>query len=270
MASIYKIWNELNDNVYIGQTIRPLSARWKEHTQRYKYIENHLYLAMRKYGIQYFHIELIEECLEKDLDEREKYWIAYYNSYYDGYNETIGGQGIPKYEIEEEDIERLWKEGKTISQIADELQVTRTAIKNRIYDKPYYNEEESQLRGRKVLAKTKEKPIIQLTLDGKEINRFNSGVEAQEKTGIDRKAISQALRTGGNSHGYKWKYVNQEDNKRKVIGIIQLDKEDNILKIYSSVKKASEETGISKSSIYSVCTGRQKTGGGYKWKYKYE
>lgn len=49
---------------------------------------------MRKYGIENFSIEVIEECKEEDLILREAYWIQFYNSYNDGYNMTEGkGEG---------------------------------------------------------------------------------------------------------------------------------------------------------------------------------
>jgi hypothetical protein len=49
---------------------------------------------MRKYGIDNFNIEVIEECPEEDLILREAYWISYYDSYKNGYNMTEGkGEG---------------------------------------------------------------------------------------------------------------------------------------------------------------------------------
>jgi hypothetical protein len=47
---------------------------------------------MRKYGIENFFVEKIEECEEDRLDEREIYWIQKYNSFNDGYNSTLGGR----------------------------------------------------------------------------------------------------------------------------------------------------------------------------------
>ena len=48
---------------------------------------------MRKYGIEHFHIELIEET--NNPEEREKYWIEQYRSFKYGYNATLGGDGKP-------------------------------------------------------------------------------------------------------------------------------------------------------------------------------
>lgn len=48
--------------------------------------------AIHKYGKDKFHISLIEEVSVEKLNEREKYWITYYDSYNNGYNLTLGGQ----------------------------------------------------------------------------------------------------------------------------------------------------------------------------------
>lgn len=50
---------------------------------------------MKKYGIEHFHIEQLEECVVDLEEEREKYWIEQYNSFKEGYNATLGGDGKP-------------------------------------------------------------------------------------------------------------------------------------------------------------------------------
>lgn len=93
---IYKISNSVNDKVYIGQTRRPLAKRWKQHKQRAVYGNQHLYLAMRKYGIECFSIEKIDEATSKEeLDVKEEYWIKFFNSIKNGYNELPGGTANP-------------------------------------------------------------------------------------------------------------------------------------------------------------------------------
>jgi len=52
------------------------------------------YRAIRKYGENNFYIELLETTTIDNLNEREKYWISYYNSYKNGYNSTLGGDGV--------------------------------------------------------------------------------------------------------------------------------------------------------------------------------
>lgn len=82
---IYKIENLLNHKIYIGQS-RNISQRWKDHRNLYKKDDSPLYRAMRKYGIENFSFKIIEECPIDLLNERECYWIKYYNSLNEGYN----------------------------------------------------------------------------------------------------------------------------------------------------------------------------------------
>jgi group I intron endonuclease len=89
-VGIYKIENLVNGHCYIGQSI-DIELRWRRHKEAVKKVDYPLYLAIRKYGIKNFSFKIVQECSVNELDEREIYWIKYYNSYYDGYNQTIGG-----------------------------------------------------------------------------------------------------------------------------------------------------------------------------------
>ena len=94
MAYIYKIENDINQKIYIGKTTRSLEERFAEHCRMSKLEgkeKRPLYAAMRKYGIEHFHISLIEETYEPE--ERERYWIEYFSSFKNGYNATQGGDG---------------------------------------------------------------------------------------------------------------------------------------------------------------------------------
>jgi group I intron endonuclease len=94
LAYIYKISNDINDKVYIGKTYSDIQDRFREHcadSKKRRCEKRPLYNAMNKYGIEHFFIELVEET--DDPSEREKFWIAYYNSYHNGYNGTKGGDG---------------------------------------------------------------------------------------------------------------------------------------------------------------------------------
>ena len=94
MAYIYKIENDINQKIYIGKTTRSLEERFAEHCRMSKLEgkeKRPLYAAMRKYGVEHFHISLIEETYEPE--ERERYWIEYFSSFKNGYNATLGGDG---------------------------------------------------------------------------------------------------------------------------------------------------------------------------------
>lgn len=98
-GKIYKITNKENGLIYIGCTISSLDKRFKEHlsrcfTSNYK---SKLYNSMKKYGQENFIIELIEECDFNLIYETEKKYIDQYNSYNNGLNATIGGEGCLGY-----------------------------------------------------------------------------------------------------------------------------------------------------------------------------
>ena len=106
MGYIYKITNKQNGNIYIGQTRIDVIGRWKTHCN-ISYNQNSeeyhfaLHKAIRKYGVEGFSVDTIEECPDDKLNERERFWIAYYDSYNNGYNESLGGDGHSKYNYDD-------------------------------------------------------------------------------------------------------------------------------------------------------------------------
>ena len=101
---IYKIYNDVNDKIYIGQTIRTIKERWSQHkSAAKKHIDAlAIHIAMNKYNINSFHIQLIEkhsfctiELLCKELNNREVFYIEKYKSKApNGYNISDGGSGV--------------------------------------------------------------------------------------------------------------------------------------------------------------------------------
>lgn len=113
---IYKITNLINNKCYIGQTIKTAEERWKEHQAHafgsHPNDQNKtLYQAIRKYGIENFSFEVIQDNIDtfEKLDKAEIYWIDYYNSFVKGYNETFGGQQYHKILPNKEIIEDYYK-----------------------------------------------------------------------------------------------------------------------------------------------------------------
>ena len=95
-CGIYIIKNNQNDLVYIGQSV-DIPIRWNAHKYAAAHYDNPLYKqdihkAMNELGIENFYIEVLEECNYEELSEREIFWIKEYNSYYEGYNMTLGGE----------------------------------------------------------------------------------------------------------------------------------------------------------------------------------
>ena len=87
---IYRVINESNGKVYIGQTVRGLHERRRKHN--YSKEHSHFHRAIRKYGKNNFKWKMLEECdSQEQLNNRERYYIKKYNSLKNGYNMTAGG-----------------------------------------------------------------------------------------------------------------------------------------------------------------------------------
>lgn len=137
---IYKITNKINGKIYVGQTMKSLEERFQKHcwgtTEKDSYHFNMaIKKAIKKYGKQNFTIELIEEVKQDELDEREVYWISYYDSYNQGYNCTLGGQnGATRptslnWREENEVIEAKFL-GFSSREIGEVYNIDRSTVKN--------------------------------------------------------------------------------------------------------------------------------------------
>ena len=132
---IYKITNKVNGKSYIGQTIQNVKERFYQHcaTKCSQAILNMvIHKAITKYGKSNFTIEVIEEVESANLNDRERYWIRYYDSYNNGYNSTEGGQdGIKLFKnLDTESIVREYKSGKSLREIGRLFNVDKQTIKD--------------------------------------------------------------------------------------------------------------------------------------------
>lgn len=94
VCGIYKITNLLNKKVYIGQSV-DIKTRWANHIKASLGIDSiahsKVHDAMAQDGVRNFTFELLEKCDKSILNEREKYYIGFYQSNLYGYNLTKGG-----------------------------------------------------------------------------------------------------------------------------------------------------------------------------------
>ena len=104
---IYKITNKINNKVYIGQTTKNVKTRWQRHCSDAlnNRVNTKFAKAIKKYGRDNFIVEEIDTAKTKtELNQKEIYWINYYNSILKGYNSVDGGgdSNTYKYKTEEE------------------------------------------------------------------------------------------------------------------------------------------------------------------------
>ena len=98
---VYKITNLINNKVYIGKTVKTLEWRFKKHcydARKNPKTKNHFHRALLYYGPENFKIEQIDSAASKEeLNDKEQYWIQYYQAKELGYNMTDGGDGGNTY-----------------------------------------------------------------------------------------------------------------------------------------------------------------------------
>ena len=139
VIKIYKITNKINGKVYIGQTIRPVEYRFNRHMNDAlnNILDTHFARAIRKYGIgpDIWELQIIDNAqTQEELNQKERYWIKYYNSVEDGYNETdaiskCGGNTYQsKTEEEMENIKEKIRQTKLGAKNPMARQIKRTNI----------------------------------------------------------------------------------------------------------------------------------------------
>lgn len=209
MGLIYIIKNNINNKVYIGQTRQPLKRRWEHHLFLADKSDAVLYRAMRKYKKENFYITSIEEVDNNLLNEREVYWIEYYNSFVpNGYNSTRGGEGVVQYNYQEIIDYYINIANKNLTKTAEQFNCTIVTISNIIHS----NNLEIQEHGSWSM-----KPIIQLDLDGNFIAEYKSATEAAKKLNKNVDLICSCANQNSvkkSAYGYQWFYKENYDKNK--------------------------------------------------------
>ena len=148
-CGIYKITNQVNGKVYIGQSVN-IFKRWKDHKQK-PFQENSeeynypLYQAIREEGLENFTFEILEECSPEDLNQKEIGYISLYESYPPdkgkGYNQTKGGDNFiaGKLDSFQLDIKQLILDGESFKNISQIYQITLQSIYDINCGKSYFD-----------------------------------------------------------------------------------------------------------------------------------
>lgn len=236
------LWSELDINmgiiygiiengqvIYVGQTIKTLNERWKEHKllakadQGYK-IHEHMHNCAVDDKFSNFSICILENT--DHLNEREEYWISYYNTLYKngkGYNMTKGGQNAPE----------------TLKHICYQYNRDGTFIQ------AYESISEAS---RSVMGDSTGESNIQKVLSN-EIN------------------MAYGYRWSDIYYDRLQPILNNYTEAKKEIYQYNLD--GSFVKKYDSVKEAARQLKKSQGNISSAATGKRKTAYGFIWSYDY-
>ena len=306
MQGIYIITNTQNNKSYIGQSIH-IAQRWTEHIYAAKQFKktnkhNKLYDAINKYGITNFQFSILEECIDSSvLDEREIYWIAYYDSYNNGYNSTRGGQGPGQaQQVDEKWIYNLWDEGLSSKEIQYITGYGKTTVYFHLKEYSNYSTEESKKRGYRQSSLIKlasininnnysfssigwtihqSIPIYQYDLFGNYITMYSSITQAEQKyaTSIGDTSIRKCVeKNPRNKTAYGYQWSREKVDKMPVVARprAKIVKCINTGELFPCAADASERYKICRSNITSCCNGSMKSAGKHpitkepmKWEY---
>ena len=211
MAYIYQITNDVNGKIYIGKTERTIQERWGEHCRDYLKHDcekRPLYSAMKKYGLEHFHIELVEETSQPE--ERECFWIEQKGSFKNGYNATLGGDG--KHYLDYDLVIATYQEVQNVSETARRVGIDVSTV-----SKILNNYHISIIPSSEVNQRVTGNVVNQYDLQGKFIQSFPSAKAAAislgKITSTSRGAsshISDVCRgKRKTAYGYIWRFANK-------------------------------------------------------------
>ena len=263
MWTIYKITNQINGKIYIGQTYRAPEERWYDHEREAWRYTTPMARAIQKYGWSNFKPEIIDTAItQKDANEKERYWIKYYKTCIStygenakGYNLTPGGDGVPKVTPEEDEyIYKLWQQnyymkdiGKLINR--DEITIKRALMRMGI------TQEEIHKRHSYVY-----RTVYVYDLKGNLINTFPSLKDAAlNYPNINKSNISEVIRhIAVSTHQLIFLYEDELDKlqehlsrskKRHYGGIRSINIKTNQIQNFKSLMEAERITGIHHKTI---------------------
>ena len=212
MAYIYKITNDINDKVYVGKTEFSIEKRFQEHCRdafKERNEKRPLYSAIKKYGVEHFHIELVEET--DNPNEREIYWIEVLEGYTKGYNATLGGDGTKQFDYEQ--IFTRLKEHPYPSDIAKEFKCSPDLVRQiaKKYNLSVKN------KGQELMKENRSKAVSAFTKDGQYVKSFSStaegaiwcfetGKSASAASGVRGHIAEVANGKRKTAYGYVWKW----------------------------------------------------------------
>jgi hypothetical protein len=233
--NIYKITNNINGKIYIGKNV----------TNDISYMGSGIILEMakKKYGIDNFVKEIIENCSsEQELNNREIYWIEQLQSTNRkiGYNIAGGGNG-----------------GNTRKGYNDnELLNYYINISNGLKSSEKYKKSVETKKGSKRPEHSK------MMKDRYKEGKIKIGIYTPKITESTKLKISQKNKGKKRSDDVKKKIA---ESKFKKVYKFTLDM--ILIEEYKSIKEASIKSKINRCCISEVCNGKQKTAGGFKWSF---
>ncbi len=262
MGYLYKITNKVDNKSYIGVTIKHnYNDRWRKHINCLKYKEGCPLLknAMKKYGTDQFEFKILIICFDEDVVKYEKEYIKRYNTLSpNGYNLLNGGQlgdGFVGYKHTPETIEKIKEKSKIFRENnPNHFETYREKLKKSMETVDLSSAVKNSEKFKKAMEERRKKNALM----------GNKNILSEES----KKKISESLKL------YYQKNNRIISNKhieaiKKALGkpIAQYTKDGILVKEYCSISEADRISGVKRSNIQCVLNGKNKTAGGFIWKF---
>ena len=285
---IYKVTNKFTNLSYVGKT-ENFGRRISQHISHKVSEDSIFHNALQDFDLRAFKWEVIDITDDyAEAVEKEQYYIKTLNTIVpNGYNESYGNGGSPntrpivcltqngefvkKYDY----LEQVKQDGYNVSSVRRNLESNRYLSLGKLFMWLEDYEKNGAKKYERAVSSAR-KPVIQCSLDGEYINRFDSVVEASDETGIRRTTISGNLtgkyKTAGGfifvyAHEFPIKDISAYKRRTKGVSVEQIDKDTGIvLRTFSSMKEASDYVGGDHRNIQKVADNPNRTAYGYKWK----
>lgn len=269
MGCIYRIYRIADGKSYIGQTIFSAAFRFKQHVynafeEKSAAYNQHIKRAIRKYGKEAFAVETLETCDDYLLDEREKYWIEYFDSVKTGYNMTYGGEG--KVEYDSQALLSEWQRGMNITEISNITGICEECISKHL-KKMGVTSREINDRRYASSSRKRGKAVYQYDLDGRYVGEYKTVREAIKAVGCV--TIYGAIDKRRKSAGYMWSYTKTDSiepfytfQKHQTH---QYSLDGRYIQSFDSRLEAAESIGVHPARISDVVCGRRNSCGGFLW-----
>lgn len=248
---------------YIGLTVLSEKTRWKQHIRDAYNPTNTCYnsklsIAIRKYPEQFTVIILEDNIPRSVLGEKEKYYIQKYNTYENGYNSTLGGEGcLPKYDSNV--FIQYWKQGYTLSEIAEFVECAICTVRKHLETQLSLTEEDFRNRTFKRRRKYNEQEDIvvsEMYKNGFSINQIADYFQHSATATLNSLKRTETIRRPA------------EGLPSRPICQINLETRE-VINVFSSAREAGRVMNIDKAALTRVAShqGNHRTSCGYGWEW---
>lgn len=260
---VYMIYNNVNDKVYIGETLQKITTRFKQHIQKAlnqnRDYDGHLFRAIRKYGKEHFFIKEIDKVtgldrnkVKEEIQKLEIYYIAKYNSCIDGYNCDFGG-------------------GKGAKIPSEETRKKQSLIKS---SNPKYAEI-ARANQKKSVEANKISIIMYDFNSGEKLEEFESTKEASLKYNKDASSITKICKGKTNYlriNGVKVTFRYQQDNYVPKFTVECFTDNIGVIEKFVEASDGAKKYNVDPSAVIRCCKGKNNCAGKYnneqlKWRY---